>query len=358
MYNSVYTINADISSVDSPHKLTFYKREHRYQTVMIVCSSELGSVNFSDSYAVVAGIKPDNTNIYDPCIIFGNCIQFSLTEQMTAVAGTYLLDVLIKKDGDDTYRDVACQLEFVIQNGSFDDDITSSSEYQAVTDIESAAMANVKQWVIDNAGAANTIESISLNGALIVPDSNKNVNIEVTDSNAYYVFITATAWGSDTVLGGTILTYNSSVVDSIKHDGVDITAKDIVDAYESGKSIQAQLTCTFIDHNASFKLYVQSATSQVNGNDIQYDVTLLYLDPTATSQTNYPVRLQEIGSIHQNIVSSLYIDLESAATTYNTQLFGTPTAPTPEITDNSTRIATTAYINALIDSIMSSPPME
>ena len=152
MYNSVYTINADISSVDSPHKLTFYKREHRYQTVMIVCSSELGSVNFSDSYAVVAGIKPDNTNIYDPCIIFGNCIQFSLTEQMTAVAGTYLLDVLIKKDGDDTYRDVACQLEFVIQNGSFDDDITSSSEYQAVTDIESAAMANVKQWVIDNTG--------------------------------------------------------------------------------------------------------------------------------------------------------------------------------------------------------------
>ena len=152
MYNSVYTINADISSVDSPHKLTFYKREHRYQTVMIVCSSELGSVNLSDSYAVVAGIKPDNTNIYDPCIIFGNCIQFSLTEQMTAVAGTYLLDVLIKKDGDDTYRDVACQLEFVIQNGSFDDDITSSSEYQAVTDIESAAMANVKQWVIDNTG--------------------------------------------------------------------------------------------------------------------------------------------------------------------------------------------------------------
>ena len=152
MYNSVYTINADISSVDSPHKLTFYKREHRYQSVMIVCSSELGSVNFSDSYAVVAGIKPDNTNIYDPCIIFGNCIQFSLTEQMTAVAGTYLLDVLIKKDGDDTYRDVACQLEFVIQNGSFDDDITSSSEYQAVTDIESAAMANVKQWVIDNTG--------------------------------------------------------------------------------------------------------------------------------------------------------------------------------------------------------------
>ena len=152
MYNSVYTINADISSVDSPHKLTFYKREHRYQSVMIVCSSELGSVNFSDSYAVVAGIKPDNTNIYDPCIIFGNCIQFSLTEQMTAVAGTYLLDVLIKKDGDDTYRDVACQLEFVIQNGSFDDDITSSSEYQAVTDIESAAMTNVKQWVIDNTG--------------------------------------------------------------------------------------------------------------------------------------------------------------------------------------------------------------
>ena len=152
MYNSVYTINADISSVDSPHKLTFYKREHRYQTVMIVCSSELGSVNFSDSYAVVAGIKPDNTNIYDPCIIFGNCIQFSLTEQMTAVAGTYLLDVLIKKDGDDTYRDVACQLEFVIQNGSFDDDITSSSEYQAVTDIESAAMTNVKQWVISNTG--------------------------------------------------------------------------------------------------------------------------------------------------------------------------------------------------------------
>ena len=152
MYNSVYTINADISSVDSPHKLTFYKREHRYQTVMIVCSSELGSVNLSDSYAVVAGIKPDNTNIYDPCIVFGNCIQFSLTEQMTAVAGTYLLDVLIKKDGDDTYRDVACQLEFVIQNGSFDDDITSSSEYQAVTDIESAAMANVKQWVIDNTG--------------------------------------------------------------------------------------------------------------------------------------------------------------------------------------------------------------
>ncbi len=152
MYNSVYTINADISSVDSPHKLTFYKREHRYQTVMIVCSSELGSVNLSDSYAVVAGIKPDNTNIYDPCIIFGNCIQFSLTEQMTAVAGTYLLDVLIKKDGDDTYRDVACQLEFVIQNGSFDDDITSSSEYQAVTDIESAAMTNVKQWVIDNTG--------------------------------------------------------------------------------------------------------------------------------------------------------------------------------------------------------------
>lgn len=41
MYNSVYTINADISSVDSPHKLTFYKREHRYQSVMIVCSSEL-----------------------------------------------------------------------------------------------------------------------------------------------------------------------------------------------------------------------------------------------------------------------------------------------------------------------------
>ena len=73
---------------------------------------------------------------------------------MTAVAGTYLLDVLIKKDGDDTYRDVACQLEFVIQNGSFDDDITSSSEYQAVTDIESAAMANVKQWVIDNSGGA------------------------------------------------------------------------------------------------------------------------------------------------------------------------------------------------------------
>ena len=33
------------------------------------------------------------------------------------------------------------------------------------------------------------------------------------------------------------------------------------------------------------------------------------------------------------------------------ELTGTPTAPTPEITDNSTRIATTAYVNALIDSM-------
>ena len=187
MYNSVYTINADISSVDSPHKLTFYKREHRYQSVMIVCSSELGSVNFSDSYAVVAGIKPDNTNIYDPCIIFGNCIQFSLTEQMTAVAGTYLLDVLIKKDGDDTYRDVACQLEFVIQNGSFDDDITSSSEYQAVTDIESAAMANVKQWVIDNAAAEiyRVTFTYGTNGTILTCD--KTVSDIVSASEKFVV---------------------------------------------------------------------------------------------------------------------------------------------------------------------------
>ena len=299
MYNSVYTINADISSVDSPHKLTFYKREHRYQSVMIVCSSELGSVNFSDSYAVVAGIKPDNTNIYDPCIIFGNCIQFSLTEQMTAVAGTYLLDVLIKKDGDDTYRDVACQLEFVIQNGSFDDDITSSSEYQAVTDIESAAMANVKQWVIDNAAA-----------------------------EIYRVTFT---YGTN----GTILT-------------CDKTVSDIVSASEKFVVIGKIL-------NNDGTVYLQglflSVASMSNGvifsriDAFAEDETVMYI-----TNVNMPPN-NEIYCTSDRFPAASEIALINSP-----DLTGTPTAPTPETTDNSTRIATTAYVNALIDSIMSTPP--
>lgn len=307
MYNSVYTINADISSVDSPHKLTFYKREHRYQSVMIVCSSELGSVNFSDSYAVVAGIKPDNTNIYDPCIIFGNCIQFSLTEQMTAVAGTYLLDVLIKKDGDDTYRDVACQLEFVIQNGSFDDDITSSSEYQAVTDIESAAMANVKQWVIDNSGGA-------------------------TDSAAEIYKVTFT-YGTDRET----LT-------------CDKTASDIVSASEKfvviGKIMNNDGTVwvegLFLSGaNMDDGVFFSRVDVVFPGEPIMY-ITFIEVSPN-----------NEIYCTYNTFPAASIIALINSP-----ELTGTPTAPTPEITDNSTRIATTAYVNALIDSIMSSPPTE
>ena len=299
MYNSVYTINADISSVDSPHKLTFYKREHRYQSVMIVCSSELGSVNFSDSYAVVAGIKPDNTNIYDPCIIFGNCIQFSLTEQMTAVAGTYLLDVLIKKDGDDTYRDVACQLEFVIQNGSFDDDITSSSEYQAVTDIESAAMANVKQWVIDNAAA-----------------------------EIYRVTFT---YGTN----GTILT-------------CDKTVSDIVSASEKFVVIGKILNNDGTVYLEDLFLSVASMSNGVIFSRVYAfaeDETVMYI-----TNVNMPPN-NEIYCTSDRFPAASEIALINSP-----DLTGTPTAPTPETTDNSIRIATTAYVNALIDSIMSTPP--
>ena len=299
MYNSVYTINADISSVDSPHKLTFYKREHRYQSVMIVCSSELGSVNFSDSYAVVAGIKPDNTNIYDPCIIFGNCIQFSLTEQMTAVAGTYLLDVLIKKDGDDTYRDVACQLEFVIQNGSFDDDITSSSEYQAVTDIESAAMANVKQWVIDNAAAEiyRVTFTYGTNGTILTCD--KTVSDIVSASEKFVVI-------------GKILNNDGTVY--------------LEDLFLSVASMSNGVLFSRVDAFAE-------------------DESVMYITIVNMSPNN------EIDCTSDRFPAASEIALINSP-----DLTGTPTAPTPETTDNSTRIATTAYVNALIDSIMSMPP--
>ena len=301
MYNSVYTINADISSVDSPHKLTFYKREHRYQSVMIVCSSELGSVNFSDSYAVVAGIKPDNTNIYDPCIIFGNCIQFSLTEQMTAVAGTYLLDVLIKKDGDDTYRDVACQLEFVIQNGSFDDDITSSSEYQAVTDIESAAMANVKQWVIDNAAAEiyRVTFTYGTNGTILTCD--KTVSDIVSASEKFVVI-------------GKILNNDGTVY--------------LEGLFLSAASMSYGVIFSRVD-----------AVADAENESVMY-ITIVNMSPN-----------NEIDCISDGFPAASEIDLINSP-----DLTGTPTAPTPETTDNSTRIATTAYVNALIDSLMGHPP--
>ena len=300
MYNSVYTINADISSVDSPHKLTFYKREHRYQSVMIVCSSELGSVNFSDSYAVVAGIKPDNTNIYDPCIIFGNCIQFSLTEQMTAVAGTYLLDVLIKKDGDDTYRDVACQLEFVIQNGSFDDDITSSSEYQAVTDIESAAMANVKQWVIDNAAA-----------------------------EIYRVTFT---YGTN----GTILTCDKTVSDIVSASEKFVVIGKILN---NDGTVYLQELFLSVASMSNGVLFSRVDAFPVDESVVMY-ITIVNMSPN-----------NEIDCISDGFPAASEIDLINSP-----DLTGTPTAPTPETTDNSTRIATTAYVNALIDSLMGHPP--
>ena len=301
MYNSVYTINADISSVDSPHKLTFYKREHRYQSVMIVCSSELGSVNLSDSYAVVAGIKPDNTNIYDPCIIFGNCIQFSLTEQMTAVAGTYLLDVLIKKDGDDTYRDVACQLELQIQNGSFDDDITSSSEYQAVTDIESAAMANVKQWVIDNAAA-----------------------------EIYRVTFT---YGTN----GTILTCDKTVSDIVS-----ASEKFVVIGKILNNDGTVYLEGLFLSVASMSNGVLFSRVDAVAENESVMYITIVNMSPN-----------NEIDCTRDGFPAASEIALINSP-----DLTGTPTAPTPEITDNSTRIATTAYVNALVYSLIGSPPVE
>ena len=79
--------------------------------------------------------------------------------------------------------------------------------------------------------------------------------------------------------------------------------------------------------------------------------------PTATTSDN-TTKIATTAFVKSNLVSyvtssSLSTTLGSYATNASPALTGTPTAPTPVTSDNSTKIATTAYTNLLLNSVAS-----
>lgn len=155
MKPSDYKISLDILESQSQYSLPMKKGD---TARVVYITLREGGVPYeigTDCFAVLSGRKPDGTVLENNCVIKGNTIIYEITPQTTAVSG--LVDCEIKLYGVD--NGLICSPRFSIivdERVVGDEEIESTSEYSALTNLYGTAISTIKA-AEDAAKSANDI---------------------------------------------------------------------------------------------------------------------------------------------------------------------------------------------------------
>ena len=142
MKDSHYRISLDIHSTQSQVSLPVKQGDTSRKVFISLCEGGKPYQIEKDCYAVFSAKKPDGTLIENYCIIAGNVIEYTFTEQTTAVGG--MLNCEIKLYGGDSGLITSPRFTIIVDSRAVGDAETeSTSEYSALTNLYTTTTAAI-----------------------------------------------------------------------------------------------------------------------------------------------------------------------------------------------------------------------
>lgn len=142
MKDSHYRISLDIHSTQSQVSLPVKQGDTSRKVFISLCEGGKPYQIEEDCYAVFSAKKPDGTLIENYCIIAGNVIEYTFTEQTTAVGG--MLNCEIKLYGGDSGLITSPRFTIIVDTRVVSDaEVESTSEYSALTNLYTTTTAAI-----------------------------------------------------------------------------------------------------------------------------------------------------------------------------------------------------------------------
>lgn len=151
-------------------------------------------MDISGMYAVVDGKKPDDTYVYNKSTISDSSVFIDITLQMTAVSGSYDMQVTLFNESDDSRAGIYKYTLRIAAATVPDPTVVSTDEYTAlVTNAKEYDDAAAASAAAASASAASAVESASQAGqsATNAAESERLAGISATDAG-----LSATAAGN------------------------------------------------------------------------------------------------------------------------------------------------------------------
>lgn len=144
-------------------------------------------MDISGMYAVVDGKKPDDTYVYNKTTISDNSVFVDITLQMTAVSGSYDMQVTLFDESDDSRAGIYKYTLRIAAATVPDPTVVSTDEYTAlVTNAKEYDDAAAASAAAASASAASAAESASqaAQSATNAAESERLSGISATDASA------------------------------------------------------------------------------------------------------------------------------------------------------------------------------
>ena len=187
MKDSHYRVSLDIHSTQSQVSLPVKQGDTSRKVFISLCEGGKPYHIDEDCYAVFSARKPDGTLIENYCIIAGNVIEYTFTEQTTAVGG--MLNCEIKLYGGDSGLITSPRFTIIVDTRVVSDaEVESYSEYLALTNLytitnSAAANANGKAELAnaaaENANAKAALANTAASNADAVAEETEAIKTEV-----------------------------------------------------------------------------------------------------------------------------------------------------------------------------------
>ena len=270
-------------------------------------------------------------------------------------------------DGTNHWADISYFKNLEDLGGSLDDYIllTQKGEANGVATLNGSGRIPLSQLaeLVDGApDALNTIREIAdaitaVDGAVDAHNAATTGVHGIEDTSLLAKLADLTAHSNDTtaihgIADTTLLATTSDVQDAI-NDALSTAAADAATKATAAQTAAGVAASSAIsDHN--------SDTTNVHG--ITDTANLVYTNDSRLSDTRTPtdgsVTTAKIaqGGIAQSAVTDLSTDLSAKAPLVSPSLSGTPTAPTAQAGDNSTTVATTAYVDSAVAALVAQAP--
>ena len=151
-------------------------------------------MDISGMYAVVDGKKPDDTYVYNKTTISDSSVFVDITLQMTAVSGSYDMQVTLFNASDDsragiykyTLRIAAATVPdpTVVSTDEYTALVTNAKEYDDAAAASAAAASASAASAAESASAASTSASQAADSATAACQSETDANTAKTDAQA------------------------------------------------------------------------------------------------------------------------------------------------------------------------------
>jgi hypothetical protein len=140
--------------------------------------------------AAIKGIKPDGSIFYNGCVIDGNEVQYTITEQSISVEGTVKCELVLYGTAPDKVQSATFEIE--VYDNLFDDDVIESQDEFGIIHRILADSEEVLDKTIAYAKQAEQSKNASAAFALGIRYAYpriQNIRISFTDCSSDFIFV-------------------------------------------------------------------------------------------------------------------------------------------------------------------------